>query len=193
MRRLALLLAPLVLAVCGCGGGGPTIDKTSLSSLVLTPQAAGSGYAPFASGEQTPLDNQGTPRTDAARFGREGGWIMRLHRTGSTKSPGPLVIESRADLFGDSGGAGKDLDLYRHMFASSPGDEHKPVSLALGDEAVGDTFVQPGQRVRFYRIAWRYENATAAITAEGFDGKVTQEDAVRLARKQQLRLERAGR
>jgi len=193
MRRLALLLAPLVLVATGCGGGGATIDKQRLSSLVLTRQAVGNRYAPFYSGAQTQLDTQGTPRADASRFGREGGWVIRFHRVGPPKAPGPLVVESRADLFDGSGGAGKDLALYREMYSSSPGAEHKAMSVSVGDESVGDTFVQPGQRVRFYRIAWRYENATAAVTAEGFDGKVTQRDAVRLAQSQQRRIERAAR
>jgi hypothetical protein len=181
-----------MLALCGCGGGS-TISKQRLSSLVLTRQALGSGYAPFSSGAQTPLDNQGTPRADSSRFGREGGWIIRLHRTAAPKAPGPLVVESRADLFGGSGGAGKDLSLYRQMFASTPGDDHRTLSASVGDESVADTFLQSGQRVRFFRIAWRYENATAAVTVEGFDGKLTKGDAVRLARKQQQRLVRAAR
>src|SRR5689334_21629464 len=103
MRRLALLLSPVLLAVCGCGGG-PSIQKESLSKLVLTRQDLGAQFAPFYSGPQVPLDNQGTPRADAARFGRQGGWIVRLRRTGSPAAPGPLVVESRADLFGGSGG-----------------------------------------------------------------------------------------
>jgi hypothetical protein len=196
MRRLlplALVLAlALGLAACG-GGGGPTIPKDSLSKLVLHQHDVGASFAPFSSGAQAPIDNQGTLRADASRYGREGGWIVRFHRAGSTSTSGPLVVESRADLFGASGGARKDLDLYRQMFASSPGSAHRSLApSSLGDEAVGDTFLQPGPKpVRFYRIAWRYENATAAVTVEGFDGKLTQADALRLARKQQRRLAHA--
>ena len=43
--------------------------------------------------------------------------------------------------------------------------------------------------MRFFRVAWRYRNATAAVTVEGFDGRVHAADAVALARKQQRRLE----
>jgi hypothetical protein len=194
MRRLLPLALVLALGLAACGGGGPTISKDSLSKLVLTRQDLGRSFAPFSSGPQAPLDNQGTPRTDASRFGREGGWIVRFHRAGSTSTQGPLVVESCADLFGGSGGAKKDLDLYRQMFASSPGSAHRELSpSSLGDEAAGDTFLQPGPKpVRFFRLAWRYENVTAAVTLEGFDGKLTQADALRLARKQQRRLAHAS-
>jgi hypothetical protein len=193
MRRLLPLALLLAFGLTACGGGGPTISKESLSTLVLHRHDLGKTFVPFSTGEQAPIDNQGTPRSDATRYGREGGWIARFHRAGSTSTAGPLVVESRADLFGGSGGAKNDLDLYRQMFASSPGSAHRSLSpTALGAEAVGDTFLQPGAKpVRFYRIAWRFENATAAVTLEGFDGKLTQADALRLARKQQRRLEHA--
>lgn len=193
MRRLLPLTLVVCLGLAACGGGGPTIPKDSLSKLVLRRQDVGRSFAPFSSGAQTPIDNQGTLRADASRYGREGGWIVRFHRAGSTSTSGPLVVESRADLFGGSGGAKKDLDLYRQMFASSPGSAHRSLSpQSLGDEATGDTFLQPGPKpVRFYRIAWRFANATAAVTLEGFDGKLTQADALRLARKQQRRLAHA--
>ena len=54
------------------------------------------------------------------------------------------------------------------------------------------TFVQPGaEPLRFYRIAWRYRNATASVTAEGFDGKLAFGRALALARKQQRLLAHA--
>jgi hypothetical protein len=42
--------------------------------------------------------------------------------------------------------------------------------------------------LRFYVIAWRYRNATASVTVEGFDGHVQPADAIGLARRQQARL-----
>lgn len=187
MRRPVLLafVAVLVLGLAACGGGGG-IPKGSLSDLVLRRQDAGAHFVAFYSGRQTQLDNQGTPRSDASRFGREGGWITRFRRSGATGATGPLVIESRADLFSGSGGAGKDLNLYRHQL-ETPG---KPLTLPkIGDGAVGSTFVQPGGKpLRFYVIAWRYRNATASVTVEGFDGHVRSADAIRLARQQQARL-----
>lgn len=191
MRRpvLVALVATFPLALASCGGGGG-ISKQSLSDLVLRRQDVGSGFAPFYSGRQTQLDNQGTPRSDASRFGREGGWIARFRRSGAAGASGPLVIESRADLFSGTGGAGKDLGLYKRLLESSGTQQAQSLKLPkLGDEAVGSTFVQPGGKpLRFYTIAWRYRNATASVTVEGFDGHLRSEDAIRLARRQQRRL-----
>jgi hypothetical protein len=60
----------------------------------------------------------------------------------------------------------------------------------LGAEAVGITFRE--NRVRFFRIAWRQENATALLFVNGFDGRLQLDDVLALARKQQRRLEGAG-
>lgn len=190
-RRFLLALLPaLVLPACGGGGG---IQKQSLSDLVLRRQDVGNRFVPFYSGRQTQLDTQGTPRSDQSRFGREGGWIARYRRNGAPAANGPLVIESRADLFSGSGGAGKDLELYGRQLASPPGSHAQPLQLPkIGDATLGSTFVEPGGKaLRFYAIAWRYRNATASITVEGFDSHVRLGDAIRLARRQQARLARA--
>jgi hypothetical protein len=184
MWRLLVLALISALLLVGCGGGGG-IPKERLSALVLRRQDVGTRFAVFYSGRQTQLDNQGTPRSDGSRFGREGGWIARFRRSGAGAA-GPLVIESRADLFSGSGGAGNDLDLYSRLI-EGPGYPLKVPK--LGDGAVGSTFVQPGGKpLRFYVIAWRYRNATASVTVEGFDGHVRSRDAIRLARRQQARL-----
>jgi hypothetical protein len=189
VRRL-FLLSGLLLVAAGCGGG-PTIPAAHLSRLVLQPADLGSQFSQFGVGAQSQLDNQGTGRADPQRDGREGGWIARYHRPGSTKTKGPLVVESRADVFSSSGGAKKDLALYAGLFGRSPGRERHVFSVdGLGDAAEAVTFVQPGGvPLRFYRVAWRYRNATASVTVEGFDDKVGRADAVALAQKQQQRLQ----
>jgi hypothetical protein len=191
MRRTAPVLV-LAAALAGCGGSAPTIPVGSLKSLVLQPPDLAKTFQEFNSGKQTHLDNQ-APRNDPARYGREGGWIARFSRPGSTKTLGPLVVESRADLFENAGGAKKDLLAYRGLFASPALSERRVLTIPkIGDDALGQTFMQPGAKpLRFYRIAWRYRNATAAVTVEGFEGKVDAADAIALARKQQSRLEQA--
>jgi hypothetical protein len=160
---------------------------------VLRQQDLGPPFSAFNSGPQTQLDNQGTPRADPTRFGREGGWISRYHRPGSGATAGPLLVESRADLFRSAGGAKKDLDVYRAMLAEAPGARLRPLTLLqIGDAAFGVTFVQPSAKpLRFFRIAWRYRNATASVTIEGFDGRVQLADALALVREQQRLLARA--
>jgi hypothetical protein len=190
MRRAALALL-LGATLAGCGGSGPTIPRASLKKLVLQSQDLPRLFQEFNSGKQTHLDNQ-APRDDPTRFGREGGWIARFTRPGTTKTRGPLVVESRADLFKDAGGAKKDLHAYQELFTSPSLSQRRVLTIPkIGDDSLAQTFMQPGAKpLRFYRIAWRYRNATAAVTVEGFDGNVHPADALRLARKQQRRLER---
>jgi len=187
-RRPAALVAALatVLAVAACGSSAHTISANKMSDLVLRRQDVGRPFRPFYSGPQTQLDNQGTPRADEQRDGREGGWIARYRRAGSAATTGPLVVESRVDVFKGDGGAKQDIDAYRATFAAAPGARAVTPPPRVGDQAVATTSVQPGtEPLRFYRIAWRYRNATASVTAEGFDGKFRLGQALALARRQQ--------
>ena len=125
------------------------------------------------------IDAVAGPRADERRFGRVGGWKARFHRSGTAATRGPLVVESRADVFGGSGGARDDLDAYRTQFEQTRAARVVPVG-KVGDAAVASTQLQSGAlRVRFYTIAWRDRNVTASVTVNGFDGKL---DAGRRAR-----------
>jgi hypothetical protein len=180
----------MVLLAAACDSGS-TIATSKLSQLVLTEQDL-PGFTSFSKGPQVRLDNQGTVRADASRYGRQGGWIIRLHPADATKTTGPLVVESRADLFKTSEGAKSDLAAYRVLFSRLSGEHQEFAVSGLGQEAVAITFTQPGGRtLRFYRIAWRSQNATASLTVEGFDGQVSQDDALALAHKQEKRIEGA--
>jgi hypothetical protein len=189
MRRVALGIA-IVLIVAACGGSSKVSSK-DLGKLVLQQADVGAPFASFGDGPQITLDNAGTPRADPARYGREGGWIARFHRSATKTTKGPLVIESRVDVFKSDGGAKSDLDDYRTMLVHQPGASPRSLTPpAVGDEAVETTFAQAGALpVRFFRIAWRYRNATASITVQGWGGRVTRADAERLAREQQARLQ----
>jgi len=197
VRRL-VLLALLAVGLAGCGSSGPTIPKSALSRLVLAPRDVRPLVA-FDVGPQVRLDNLAGPRKDPSRFGREGGWKARYRRSGSTATKGPLVVESRADLFSSSSGAKKDLrayeDDFRGTIASAPTlRDFVDAPANLGDEASAMTIRQPGAAgasVRFYRIAWRDHNATASVLVEGFDGKVSFAEASALARRQQARIRSA--
>jgi len=193
VRGVVALLALAAVLLAGCDTQA-TIAKDKLSALVLSQKDMPSGFSEFYNGPQVRLDNQGTVRSDASRNGREGGWIARLRRTDPGQTTGPLVIESRADLFKESGGASSDLAAYRVLFSKTSGTDLKAVAVSgLGDEAAGITFTQPGGRtLRYYRIAWRYRNATASVLIEGFDGELSLNDAESLARKQETRMESAG-
>ena len=190
MRR-GLLAIALVLGVAACGGGSSsTLSVGNLGKYVLQRGDLGQPFEAFSNGPQIRIDNQGTPRADPSRFGREGGWIARYKRAGTSKTVGPLVAVSRVDLFKDRGGASSDLAEYRRMFAAQPGVSPHAIAVPrIGDAAIGMTFSQTGLLpVRYFSVAWRYRNATASVTVEGWAGKIGASDAVALARKQQARL-----
>ena len=188
MRRAALGVV-LVLSLAACGGSA-TVSADRMSRFVLQPADLGAPFGAFGDGPQAMIDNQGTLRADPARFGRQGGWIARYHRSGTAATAGPLVVESRVDVFKSDSGSKSDFGQYRTMLSEQPGTTPHTISVpTIGDETFGVTFTQAGARtVRFFRIAWRYRNATASVTAEGWDGKLTRAEAVALAQKQQARL-----
>jgi hypothetical protein len=182
-----LVVAGSLASLAACGSSSNNVSSNELNRLVLRERDVGLGFSSFYFGRQARLDTAGTSRSDPARFGRQGGWIARYHRAGSAKSRGPLVIESRADVFGGSRGARSELDAYRRDFAIVPGTQVRSFSVTqLGTEAAGVTWVQPGALpVRSYSIAWRDRNVAASVTVQGFDGRFDRAAAVRLARAQE--------
>ncbi len=197
---MAPILAVLLL-LAGCssgddGGGGPKVSASKGEELVLSFGDVGKPFSQFDEGEQRRTD-MAPPRDDPDRFGREGGWKGRFQRGGTAKTKGPLVIESRADLFESTGGANKDFDLYKEALDELAfGAAGKTVEPApkLGEEAHAVTFRQgvPPTAVRHYGVAWRQGNVTGYVLVNGFDGRLTLADAVGLARKQEKRIERAS-
>jgi hypothetical protein len=187
--RRALTLGLLVLA--GCGGGGDSLEASDLRDLVLQP-AELPAFQRFDEGRQLLGDARPGARMDPGRFGREDGWKARYRRI-DRSAVGPQVIESRADLFGDDDGARKVLGAARREHDDTEGAT--PLAgLTLGDESAGYVLVEPGLHpVVTYRIEWRDGRVTASITVNGFEGRLTRNDALALARTQDARIrERAA-
>ena len=192
MRRAVATLALLAALLAGCmGGDSSPIEADELKSMVLQ-RADMPGFVQFDEGRQGTADQPPGARNDPTRFGREGGWKARYRRPGSATSAGPLVVESRADAFGDADGAADELAAHREALAEGLRlTDDRP---GLGDESFVATGTQGSGRfaVRFYLVGWRDQNATASVFANGFEGKVTLEQVVELARKQQGRIEDAA-
>lgn len=188
--KIAITLAALVAA--GCAGDSGGLPESALSTVVLQLADLPESFDQFDEGPQGLAETTGAFRTDPLRFGRVEGWKARYRRPGTVSTPGPLVIESRADLFGDDDGAAKDFDAYRRELeqAVETTGGRLLTRIALGSEAAGMTFRE--DRVRFFRIAWRHRNVTALLFANGFDGRLQLADVLALARKQQRRLEDAA-
>lgn len=130
-------------------------------------------------------------RGSPTRFGRVQGWKARYRRPGSAQTSGPLVIESRVDLFKTADGARKELEAHGRdlpeglrVLARAPVGEGG--FTATGRQGTGQF------TIRFYLIAWRMGDTTASVFLNGFEGKVKQAQAIELARKQQLRMETAS-
>ena len=188
-RTPAIMALSALLVACDTSSG--TIPSSKLSQLVLS-ESDLPGYSSFYKGAQVQLDNQGTNRSNAQRFGREGGWIIRL-RPDDARTTGPLVVESRADLFKDAVGAQADFSAYQALLKGAPSSGHSVVAVSeLGQETIAVTFIEAGGRpIRFYEIAWRERNATGSVTVEGFDGSITKDQAVALATKQESHMKGA--
>ena len=161
MRLPVLIVAALLLAGCSGDddGGGPQVSASNGEDLVLSSADVGKAFTQFDKGEQQRTD-MAPPRDDPSRFHRQGGWKARFGRNGTVKTKGPLVIESRADLFESSGDAGEDFDLYKEaldeLAFGAAGQTVEPAP-TLGEEAHAVTFRQglPPTAVRHYAIAWR--------------------------------------
>lgn len=193
MRAAFRVLPAMALAasLAACGGGSKSVPAGAAGDLVLRPRDLGSAFTRFYDGRQSRLDVAGTSRFNLQRFDHEDGWIARYHRGGS--GPGPLVVESRVDVFKTSGGASHDLDAYRYDLRTIPATKVRRFQVSgLGDASVAVTYVRPGALpLRTYTIAWRDGNVSASVTAQGFDGKFPQAEAVRLARLQERLIARA--
>ena len=180
----------LTLVLAGCSGDQSRVAEADLSEVVLQPADLSGSFERFDEGRQASADQPDAgARADTARFGRVDGWKSRYRRRGGVEIRGPLVIESRADLFTSSGGAEDELDEVARERAVEPTDRN------LGDEAVVVSTTQAGfpRPLRTFVVYWRSANVVGAITANGFQGRVSDQDALRLARRQQARIAAATR
>jgi hypothetical protein len=188
VRRVVTILA--ALAAISCDASEQRIAADQLPNVVLQPADLPS-FSQFGLGAQVTADAHAGPRKDPARFGRLGGWIARYRPADASVRDGPLVVESRADLFPSASAAKQDLDAYSTEYettiARSSGK--KLGEVAVGDQARAFTFGSGSDF--FYVVAWRKANGTASVLVEG--SAVTLDDALALARKQSARLAAATR
>lgn len=187
-------LAALVLAGCSPLGdeSKPAVPVSALPMLVLQPDDLGEAFVRFDEGPLALADAPGGERSDPARFGRQEGWKARFRRQDGAESRGPLVVESRVDLF-DGSGAERELDRHRDELepqARTPSDLELVEIPSLGEEAYAlapPRGVEPGSFVSV-TVVWRDANVTASVTANGLGGRLERADVVALARAQQERI-----
>ena len=179
----------LTLVLAGCSNDSSNVAKADLPEVVLQPADVSGSFERFDEGRQASADQPEGARADTARFGRIDGWKSRYRRRGGVEIRGPLVIESRADLFKSSGGAEDELDEIARERALEPSDRN------LGDEAVLVSTTQAAfpRPLRTFTVYWRSANVVGTLTANGFQGRIGEKDALGLARLQQARVAAATR
>jgi hypothetical protein len=195
VRRSSLLLALALIAGCG-GDGDGAITREELPAVVLQPADLPRVWVKFDEGRLNPADAPAGGRSDPSRFDRVEGWKARYRRAGSPRTPGPLVIESRADLFSKNEGARQDFQLLEGELESALGAGGKRIEApSLGEQSVAATLDQGGgpAGVRYYLIAWRRENVVAALVVNGFARSLTLEQTLEVARKQERRIDAAAK
>ena len=192
MRR-GRALAGLVVVVAGCAGGDgdeQAVPATKMRLVVLQPADLSKAFVRFDEGPVRLADTPPGPRGDPERFGREGGWKARYRRPGSAATKGPLVVESRIDLFDGEDGAESEFDAYREELEAEAGGAGRWLDVPrIGDDALAATSGSGmANSVRVFRLVWRDGNATASIAANGFEGRLRLADVLELVRKQQRRI-----
>jgi hypothetical protein len=185
VRRAAVaLIAVLALAGCSFRGDAESVERKQLPTLVLQQRDLPAGFVQFDEGEQALTDLPPGRRSEPGRFGRETGWKARYRRDGTRRTAGPLVVESRVDLFESAKGAEDDLGAAREDLADADVD-WKPIDEpGLGQESFAATVVLAG--VRYYQVFWREANTTASLSVNGF--KLPLSDVLALARAQERRI-----
>jgi hypothetical protein len=194
--RAAYLLVLLSIVVgCSFGGGdGAAVDLGELPRLVLQPGDLPRVFQRFDEGRQVIADNPGGSRADPERFGRRDGWKARYHRQGTPRTSGPIVVESRVDLFDSSGGAEDELAAARQDLAEGELEWQPIDEPGLGEESFAATLVDEGagSGVRHYHVYWRDGNVTAFLNVNGFEQRLALEEVLELARKQERRISTAA-
>lgn len=171
------------------GDGDSGYEADQLQRMVLLGEdLEGRGWMRFDWGKQAQADQPSGPRSNPVRFGRVGGWKARFRRPGTRRTAGPLVVESRADVFAEPDGAVSDFDAHGSELRAA-GTAVEEVT-GLGERGLVATLVQG--EVRFFSVLWRDGNAVAAVNVNGFEGKLTRTHALELARKQHARMSEVG-
>src|SRR3954470_2195042 len=196
MLRALLLILLCTALVAGCGTTTKQTERlkpNQLGALVLTRGDVGGRFKQFDEGRQISADIHPGPRGDVLRFGRQDGWKSRFRRVGAATA-GPLIVESRADVFADDNGAAKDVDAYTEEWratasAASATEITFPTVEGLGEDARAFNLLQGPRRSgqRLVGVAWRRGRVSASLVASGLS-TLSLREVLPLARKQDARV-----
>jgi hypothetical protein len=176
VRAVALVLVALT---AGCGGAAtPDVPAGAAKTLVLQPRDLSRGFVSIGSGEENPLaaidDREGPPK------GRTASWYADYRRPGGVAAPGPLIVQSRVEVFDGRGSAEVAYSSAYHRISAT-----RTVA-RLGDESGAAGQTSPGAQI--YRIVWRRANVVAALVVTGLEHRLTLAQSARLAHAQDARI-----
>lgn len=202
-RLIPVLLTAAVVGACSAApapSDSPAppeelVPASELASLVLQPADLPETFFRFDEGPLSPADAPGGARSDPNRFGRLGGWKARYRPADPAELSGPLLVESRVDLFPTVDGAMQDLALYRQDAVSAEPTATSADTDVIGDESAVTTLQQSSTvgELRYYTVTWRSRNVTASVDVQGLEAEISLDHALELARRQQARIDDAGR
>jgi hypothetical protein len=184
-----LMCVVALIASSGCGKGSTKpVSGRVLQKLVLQ-QTDLPGFGQFAFGRELRSELDPAFAGDPRKFGRQDGWAARYRR--ARRGPGPLTVASVIDEFARPSDAGDLLaavrDQERKTSAASGLKTFQPSN--LGDDDVGVATARPSAKgVRFVRVTWRRGRFVASVTALGYTQRMSVDEVVALARKQNQRL-----
>ncbi len=185
--RLWRVLLSTWVAASACTGAA-LISSDRASSLVLQPSDVPPGLARFDWGPEEPAGRASRTRRLP---GLVAGWVARYRNVEPSDTEGPLVVESRVEVFAEEDEAGARLDP---LISSTAPRGRSVAGPKIGERTTLRTFTQRATPldVRYFVIVWRHANTIASITVQGFDGRVHVGDAISLAQTQQRRMARAS-
>lgn len=216
--RIAALVCLLAAAGCGATPSDPrtspgttaapastvAVPGTSdagagnLASLVVTPEdlalVGDVEYLQFDEGSQGRSDVLPPPRDDPARFGRVAGWKARYRPEDPSAEKG-FIVGSRVDAFQTPEGATSELGLIGDdaQARAATGAVRLLETDKVGEASVALTYEHAavGGNVVYFEYHWRSGRYAASVELSGFEGQLSIDDAVLLARAVQARIEAA--
>jgi hypothetical protein len=185
----ATLVASIALAGCGKSSTGPRLTENQLRKLVLQ-QRDVSGLDRFSFGREVTSEFNPLLGRDPHAFRRQNGWVVRYRRRGNA-GPGALTVASVADVFSSGKDAQKFLDaVQKSETETAEANGLKEVTIdRLGEDAVAVATARTTPAgIRFVRISWRDGRFVCSVSASGFARRMSVDDIVAHARKQERRL-----
>lgn len=191
-RTATLCVAVLALSACG-GSSGKKLSESELSRLVVQQRDVPT-MTRFANGREVLAEQSPVLGRDPARFGRQGGWIVRYRQAHGVHPRGPLTLASGIEAFGKSSGAADFLSKVKELDDANLASSGFARADAGGIGDVGFAYAsrpRGGDAVKFVTVVWRNGRFVGSVSASGYKDRMTTASVLELARQQNATIENA--